>query len=298
MCMCFSDAPPDRSRGPKNKKDAMYFKYYDFANTWQITMMDAPCKGQPLCCIGVCPFCFPCVQFWIRKKALEQIGNGMQDYICSQGYYPACCCWQPGKMGEKSCPEVCLCLEGCCCPGCVLTGTRLSVMDAYQIQPDPCDNRFIQFNNCIQMLACICHMLAMIDSSFQDLANIIDCIADIVFFSMAGCMTAQAYTELEYQKANGAELPNLVGGYGGAAPTPQVMQHHVAPVTQAYVQQPPVVAAPPVVVAQAQPQQFMVTIPPGTPAGTQMTVQAPNGAMMSVQVPPGAPPGSQIMVQY
>ena len=50
-------------------------------------------------------------------------------------------------------------------------------MDTRNIMPDPCDNRIIRFNNCMQLIACICHILAIIDQTFEDLANLIDFIA-------------------------------------------------------------------------------------------------------------------------
>ena len=50
------------------------------------------------------------------------------------------------------------------------------------------------------MLACICDILALIDKSFKELAQIIRCIADIVFLMMSGCMIAQVRNEKEYQK--------------------------------------------------------------------------------------------------
>jgi len=206
LCICFDDKPPDRSKPPKNRREANYFKFYDYGNTFSMTMCDAVTQGQPCCILGTIPCCVPCVQFKMREKALTQVGNGMSDYICGQGYLPACCCWRPGKMGEQSCPEVCLFCEGCCCPGLAVSATRMLTMDAYQIQPDPCDNKIIQFNNCMQILSCFCHILAILEPSCRECADIVDCIADAVFFSTVGCMTAQTYYELEKRKDGGGEI--------------------------------------------------------------------------------------------
>ena len=53
------------------------------------------------------------------------------------------------------------------------------------------DYQLIEFSNFMQALSCICHILAMCDGSFRELAVLVDLIADLVTFSVAGCMTAQ-----------------------------------------------------------------------------------------------------------
>ena len=95
---------------------------------------------------------------YMRHKALE--GN-MDAYVCCQGYYDRCC-FKAGGIGDQGNP-CCLALEGCCCISCSLSATRMYVMDKYDLQSDPCDRRIIRFNNCIQCLACICHIAAIID---------------------------------------------------------------------------------------------------------------------------------------
>ena len=64
-------------------------------------------------------------------------------------------------------------------------------MDQYDLMADPCDNRLIRLNNCIQILSCFCDLLAFIDDSFTAMAVIIDHIADLMYHSVSGCMTAQ-----------------------------------------------------------------------------------------------------------
>ena len=174
-------------------------------------------------------------------------------------------------------------------------------MDKYDLQSDPCDRRIIRFNTCIQMLACICHVAAMFDPSFRDLANILDLIADIVFYTTAGCMHAQVHYELTEREKSGtlgavsaggggqfAAAPKYEPGYP-SAPRPQQMAH------QNYPPAPPVAA---VAVPAGQPRTFPVVIPEGVYAGTQLQVQAPNGQMMMFAVPPGATAGQQVMVPY
>jgi len=133
----------------------------------------------------------------VRKKALD---GDMTNYKCCQGYYD-CLCFKAGHCGEESCPDVCLCLEAVFCNSCAVSSTRMLVMDTYFLQSDPWDRRIIRFNNCMQMLSCICHIAAIIDPSLRDCAVLIDRIADCVYYSVQACMTAQVNFELDYQKA-------------------------------------------------------------------------------------------------
>ena len=55
------------------------------------------------------------------------------------------------------------------------------------------------------MLACICDILAIIDSSFREFASILRTIADCVFYSAMGCMAGQIHHEVNYRKAKGIE---------------------------------------------------------------------------------------------
>jgi len=89
-----------------------------------------------------------CAQYALRVKVLE---GDMTRYSCFQGYFDCCCCIRAGSMGESSCPELCLCLEACCCNSLAVSASRALVMDQYDIMSDPCDNRLINFNNCIQV---------------------------------------------------------------------------------------------------------------------------------------------------
>mmetsp|Transcript_29485 Transcript_29485/g.95057 ORF Transcript_29485/g.95057 Transcript_29485/m.95057 type:complete len:262 (-) Transcript_29485:857-1642(-) len=216
-CCCVGSAPPRGGGG--SKRQSMYDKYQDYSNKWDVTMCDAPCAEPCCCCYGCLPCTFLCANWQMRKRVLnaQSPGSGLKNYICVQGYVPKCCCglWNPGHMGETHCPATCLCCEACCCPGMVITASRLLAMDMYAIQPDPCDNRLIRFNNCLQLLACICHILALCNDAFRDLACIIDCIADCVFLSTAGCMMGQLHRELDVRKKSqqggGPVAPDLPG---------------------------------------------------------------------------------------
>ena len=84
-------------------------------------------------------------------------------YSCCQGYIcPSC---------TSACPRepapLCLCLESCLCEGLAISATRIYLQFEREIVTDPCDNRLIRFNNFMQILRCICHILAAIDDNFE-----------------------------------------------------------------------------------------------------------------------------------
>eukprot|EP01047_Picozoa_sp_COSAG01_P006675 COSAG01_NODE_245_length_20483_cov_32.975314_15_plen_227_part_00 len=139
-----------------------------------------------------------------RMRALETRYPGhdaMQNYACCQGFFDDACC---GKVGGclapfRGCPLVGLCLEALCCHGCAVSSTRMFVMMEWQLDVDPMDNQIIRFSNCMQCLAVICRLAAMFDESFRDAAELIECIADIVYYATTGCMHAQVMAELKHQ---------------------------------------------------------------------------------------------------
>eukprot|EP00341_Mesodinium_pulex_P001964 CAMPEP_0116939448 /NCGR_PEP_ID=MMETSP0467-20121206/32741_1 /TAXON_ID=283647 /ORGANISM="Mesodinium pulex, Strain SPMC105" /LENGTH=98 /DNA_ID=CAMNT_0004621727 /DNA_START=346 /DNA_END=642 /DNA_ORIENTATION=- len=84
-----------------------------------------------------------------------------------------------------------------------MSTTRLYMMDKHNLGNDECDNRLIRLNNCLQMLACICSILAIFFDPLRDCAQILRWIADCFFYSMMGCMSSQIIYEVEYQKTAG-----------------------------------------------------------------------------------------------
>ncbi|CAM9335052.1 unnamed protein product [Phaeothamnion confervicola] len=194
--ICFSDKPVEGS-----KLDA----YYQNSKTFQIGMMEAPCKNPAWCLMG--GLCCPCTQMVIRNRALD---SNMNNYICCQGYFPGCCCLKPGHCGEQSAPCLCLCLESWCCLSCAVSSNRMFIMDKYQLMPDPWDNRIIRFNNCIQLLSCICDILSICVSELREFARILDLIAECVYFTTIGCMSGQMVTELDYQEQNAPRAEAIV----------------------------------------------------------------------------------------
>ena len=122
----------------------------------------------------------------VRVLLLQVLEDDMSKYICCQGYIcpQGCCCLKPGGCGESSCPDLCLCLESFCCVGPSMSSSRAYSMDKHNLANDECDNRMIRFSNCMQMLACICNILAMFIEPLRELARLINLIADIIFYSM------------------------------------------------------------------------------------------------------------------
>ena len=68
------------------------------------------------------------------------------------------------------------------------------------------DYQIIQCSNFMQILAFACHMANLFVDGLQELAALIDLIADLITLSVAGCMGAQIYHEIkkdDMQRAQG-----------------------------------------------------------------------------------------------
>lgn len=176
----------------------LYYVRKNNVETFEVPMLKAP-LADPCCCIGTV-LC-PCVaQMVIRKKALK---GDMTRYSCCQGYLDGvfCSCVpKAGHWGEQSFPMGYLCLESCCCNSLAMSATRFLVMDERRLTPDPWDNRIIRCNNFLQLLSCVCDILAICLAELRDFASILRCVAQCVYLTMAGCMTAQLNVELEKAK--------------------------------------------------------------------------------------------------
>jgi len=118
-----------------------------------------------------------------------------------------------GACCEESCPTLCLCIEAHLCNAAAISATRMLVMDRYDVSTDPCDNRLIRCNNCLQALRCICDTIAIFYKDAQDLATIIDIIAEITYHTVSGCMTAQVAHEINYQMAHAPTAQRDAGGF-------------------------------------------------------------------------------------
>eukprot|EP01038_Epipyxis_sp_PR26KG_P017279 gene17279-23826_t len=167
---------------------------------FQASMMEAPCAGGCGTMLWFCgqfiPVTCGCTQYALRKKVL---GGDMSKYTCFQGYFNLCCCIKAGNCCEKDCPDLCLFCEACICNGAAISASRAYVMDKYQLSSDPCDYRLIRINNCLQMLACVCNILAIFIAELRQLADLINRIADLFYHCVSGCMTSQVAFEVNYQ---------------------------------------------------------------------------------------------------
>ena len=194
------------------------------------------------------------------------------------------------------------CCEGCCCPVLSLSITRMFVMDAKQLRPDPMDYQIIQCSNCLQILSCICWLGAMIIPVLDDAAQIIDCIADAFTATVAGCMGAQISAELSMPE--GGSSATHIGSAGG--PPQRVMvstpNYGQAPVATTMYRGPESDAQ---MAARLQQEELNRGGGGGgqghyaQPSYAQPTAQvmaAPIQQTMQVAVPDGVGPGSVLMV--
>lgn len=104
-----------------------------------------------------------------------------------------------GKCGETSAPNCCLCMESTICFPTSVIATRFMIQDELLIQNSKCDNCLMAFTFCMQQLACICTIIAMLtnDDSIDQAANIVDLISDIVWCSVCACMQTQHKIQLD-----------------------------------------------------------------------------------------------------
>lgn len=136
--MCPKNAPPYvSSRSALGRRHQQILQFKDNPNDFAVSLMDAPAKEPLVCCAsGVTAICgLPACFF--RKKVLESFANGVESYVCCAGYFPHCCGVSfdnilKGQMAG-------LVLEGCLCPVLSLSFTRMLIMDAKGIRPDPVD---------------------------------------------------------------------------------------------------------------------------------------------------------------
>lgn len=166
---------------------------------FKTTMCKAPCKDPGCFCLScLCPCC---AQYTMRKQVLGGGDVWQSRYMCCQGMFGSCCCFKPGKMGEKKCPACCLCLEATCCHSCAVSATRWTVMADRGLKSDPCDIKIIRCNNCVQIASCICSCLAIIVPECREVASCLRLIADCIYCTVQACMTTQVHYELENEDA-------------------------------------------------------------------------------------------------
>ena len=154
--------------------------------------MNAPCASFPDSCCWFCcqyiGYTSCCTQIALRRKVLDY---DMSKYQCFQGYHTICCCIKGGACCESYCPTCCLCLESCLFNCIAVSASRTYIMEKYNLGSDPCDYRLIRCNNCLQALACACRVLSVVMPAFRALSSFVDHVAEFVYYTISGCMTAQ-----------------------------------------------------------------------------------------------------------
>jgi hypothetical protein len=95
--------------------------------------------------------------------------------------------------GEDKCPDFCILVESCVCCGFAVSASRMYVMDKYELKSDPCDYRIIRITNTLQLMSCCCECVSALCCGEDSMvcADILDIAADIAYFCVSGCMTAQ-----------------------------------------------------------------------------------------------------------
>ena len=159
---CCPNTPPAaaKSRGTRGQRDAQILAKQDNPHVFALGLKDACCE-EPCCCIvSALGAPFGCTACWARKAVLEKYSaNGLDDYVCCQGYIPQICCCNPSTWCAGS--RLGLACEGLCCPVFSLSLARLHMMDAKQNRPDPCDYQIIWCSNILQLVSCVLDVVAI-----------------------------------------------------------------------------------------------------------------------------------------
>ena len=198
-CLC-PDQPPDevKSKGAKGVQQGILLSFKDEPHQFALGLKDACCT-EPCCCIlSACGA--PCgfTACYAREAVLNKYHNGINDFVCCQGYIPQCCCCNPSTWCKGS--TLGLYCEGCCCPVFSLSIARIHLMQSKRIRPDPQDWQIIHCSNVLQLLSCIFDIVAIFVEQAREAAHIVDLIADCFTLSVAGCMGAQVYHEIKKDK--------------------------------------------------------------------------------------------------
>ncbi|KAJ4955841.1 hypothetical protein NE237_012624 [Protea cynaroides] len=239
----------------------------NFRNLWHTDMMHTIQADTPYCCFSL--WCGPCASYLLRKRALY---NDMSRYVCCAGYVPC-----SGKCGESKCPEFCLCTEVFCCFANSVASTRFLLQDEFNIQTTQCDNCIIGFMFCLQQLACIFSIVAMIvgSSEIEEASQILNCLSDLVYCSVCACMQTQHKVEMDKRDGKFGPQPMM------AVPPVQQMSRIDQPI-------PPHVGYPPQP-AYGQPYGYP---PPAQGQGYPPAAYPPQGYPPASYPPQGYPPAA------
>ncbi len=139
----------------QNKRMVMADARKSYSNSWTTDLMGAPCKNPGFCVYAAC--CNVCVAYSQRKEIMF---NDLTNYTCCNG---GMCI--SGRLGEKSCPEFCLCVEAFCCFPSAVATNRFMIQDEMRVENTKCDNFIIGFMLCLNQLACIFRIAAMVSGN-------------------------------------------------------------------------------------------------------------------------------------
>ncbi|WVZ23202.1 hypothetical protein V8G54_001746 [Vigna mungo] len=244
----------------------------NFRNLWHTDLMRTIQADTPYCCFAL--WCAPCASYLLRKRALY---DDMSRYTCCAGYMPC-----SGRCGESKCPEFCLCTEVFLCFGNSVASTRFLLQDEFNIQTTQCDNCIIGFMFCLQQIACIFSIVAMIVGSeeIQEASQLLSCLADFVYCTVCACMQTQH--KIEMDKRDGKFGPQPVM----AVPPVQQMSRidQQVPPSVGYAPQPAYPPQP----AYGQPYGYPPAPPPSQ--GYPASGYPPTGYPPAAYPPPGYPP--------
>uniref|UniRef100_A0A7S0SH71 Uncharacterized protein n=1 Tax=Mantoniella antarctica TaxID=81844 RepID=A0A7S0SH71_9CHLO len=209
---------PPRGHGPDKKRLVMADARKSYTNNWTTPLTTAPCSNPTYCLYAAC--CAQCAAYSQRKEIMF---NDLTNYTCCNG--DMCI---SGRVGEKSCPEFCLCCEVCCCFPSAVATSRFMIQDEQRVENTKCDNFIIGFMLCLNQLACLFRIAAMISGNdeIQQIADILDCIADITYCTVCACMQTQQRQQLKQRDPN-ARPPSSNNPM--APPPPMQMMHQQMP---------------------------------------------------------------------
>ncbi|RXH77044.1 hypothetical protein DVH24_019932 [Malus domestica] len=156
-----------------------------------------------------------------------------------------------------------------------VASTRFLLQDEFNIQTTQCDNCIIGFMFCLQQLACIFSIVAMIVGSeeISEASQLLNCLADLVYCTVCACMQTQHKIEMDKRDGKFGPQPMAV---------PQFQQ-----MSRIDQQVPPTVGYPPQPAYPAQPAYGQ---PYGYPPAPQAQGYPPAGYPPSGYPPSGYPP--------
>ena len=82
-------------------------------------------------------------------------------------------------------------------------------MDKYNIVPDPFDNKILRCMILVQYVACILDIIAIFVEEAREASDILNQLANLIFYTSSGCIAAQINYELfiDGPPGSGGSLP-------------------------------------------------------------------------------------------